>query len=576
MNKPLYHALVVDDEPLVRRLTCRALGDEGFHCTEAEDGNAALKALALRPFDVVVTDLRMPNKHGHALAVELLDMEHHPQIVVLTGCIEPRLATDLLNRGVADVLFKPIDSAVLAVKVRKAVEKRGAREEPANASATWRKLPASEPTLAASATSRKLPASTVTEDGRPVVSQSEIERKLALITQILPVANVETELQRCAQSATGDVKDLVALLERDPALIVETLRLANAPHHESAVPSVGTVKDAVARIGRARIGELAVASAAIRNTWSLLIPWIDRGVTRQRSIAAGIALDFLVEQGGHRQIADGLALCARAHSLGRVVLGILFTGHYEEMLNSCAAGLDALVHEERRTFEIDHAQVMARLFVLWKLPDAIHLTFQHILEPYSSVAAHSGQLRARIELVKISALAAKLAVGRWAGWDLIEVPPAKTLSQLRIESLGRVVKETREELIRQGELPSAGHAPLRTGKQRIGYQNLSKLSCDVVGFLLASANLDAVFYDNENEEASRPVILNCLGDAGADTAERVGAVNSKRRIIVCDQKHRDAYLRFGDVVTFPTSFGRLLSAVDPQRWERGNGSRTSI
>ena len=65
-------ALVVDDDAIARKMLTFALEQEGFRCDGAEDGLQADAKIAQRAYDLVVTDLKMPNKHGHSLAVDLL------------------------------------------------------------------------------------------------------------------------------------------------------------------------------------------------------------------------------------------------------------------------------------------------------------------------------------------------------------------------------------------------------------------------------------------------------------------------------------------------------------------------
>lgn len=120
-------ALVVDDEPGVRRCLVEALERERFECVTAGDGTEARKQLTTQgPFDVVITDLAMPQAHGHALAVELLQQIERPLVVVMTGLLDPRPAKDVMSRGVDDVLFKPLPFRVTAAKIRKLCERRAA------------------------------------------------------------------------------------------------------------------------------------------------------------------------------------------------------------------------------------------------------------------------------------------------------------------------------------------------------------------------------------------------------------------------------------------------------------------
>ena len=124
INRWTYRALVVDDEPIVRRRLLLCLNEEGFQCDTAEDGDQALAMLATSEYDMVVTDLKMPNKHGHALAVELLKMPDRPLIIVLTAVEDPRMVKDLMLRGVDDVMHKPVNHESFAAKVKAMVQRR--------------------------------------------------------------------------------------------------------------------------------------------------------------------------------------------------------------------------------------------------------------------------------------------------------------------------------------------------------------------------------------------------------------------------------------------------------------------
>jgi DNA-binding response OmpR family regulator len=122
-----FKALVVDDEPAVRELTTRALGRRGFVCEQASNGVEAKQLIAEHKFDVVISDFRMPQLNGYRLVTELCQDEDRPVVVLVTGVIDPTLAASALNAGADDIMFKPIDHDVLAVKVRFLVESRCAK-----------------------------------------------------------------------------------------------------------------------------------------------------------------------------------------------------------------------------------------------------------------------------------------------------------------------------------------------------------------------------------------------------------------------------------------------------------------
>jgi len=128
MNETDKHVLVVDDEAQVRDLTRRALVTSGFRCDVAEDGEEALRMASANKYDAVVTDLRMPRRHGHALCSELMRLPERPSVIVLTALSDPRLVRDLMQRGVCDIIQKPVNYDVLAAKVGAILQLEASRQ----------------------------------------------------------------------------------------------------------------------------------------------------------------------------------------------------------------------------------------------------------------------------------------------------------------------------------------------------------------------------------------------------------------------------------------------------------------
>ena len=214
-----YRVLVVDDESVVRQLTMRALAREGFFCDAAENGDIALRQMARSHYDVVVTDLSMPQKHGHALATELLALPDRPLVVVLTGVIEPRLAKDLMARGVDDIVFKPVDYSTFAAKIKaltnRHVSQRTAAEGP---------NPAAQPAAAGGS-----PASSFANDSPPVaISLAELEGQLALVSRIMPMSPMALEVFALSSLSTSSPQQLATVIQCDASLAAELLRLANS------------------------------------------------------------------------------------------------------------------------------------------------------------------------------------------------------------------------------------------------------------------------------------------------------------------------------------------------------------
>ena len=118
--------LVVDDNQPIRELLVSALQPEGFCCIEtAEGATQARRRLEERSFDVVITDIIMPDGDG----IELMQWasEHCPGAswMVLTGNATVDTAVRALQLGAFDFITKPLDSlAGLRKTVRHALEHR--------------------------------------------------------------------------------------------------------------------------------------------------------------------------------------------------------------------------------------------------------------------------------------------------------------------------------------------------------------------------------------------------------------------------------------------------------------------
>lgn len=117
-------ALVVDDEEPVRVLVGRALAEQQIACDFAHDGSSAREQLDRAQYDIVVTDLRMPNGNGHLLCQSILAVPDRPLLVAITAIAEPRLRSDLESRGVDAIFEKPFDFLDFAKQIRTMFDER--------------------------------------------------------------------------------------------------------------------------------------------------------------------------------------------------------------------------------------------------------------------------------------------------------------------------------------------------------------------------------------------------------------------------------------------------------------------
>ncbi|MDH3494091.1 MAG: sigma-54 dependent transcriptional regulator [Acidobacteriota bacterium] len=115
--------LVVDDEKGQREILEMILSGEGYDVTTASSGEAAMKFVADRHFDLVLTDLKMTGMSGLDLLKELTDFDKSIIVLLLTAHGSVDSAVDALRLGAFDYLQKPYDSEKLLETISRALNK---------------------------------------------------------------------------------------------------------------------------------------------------------------------------------------------------------------------------------------------------------------------------------------------------------------------------------------------------------------------------------------------------------------------------------------------------------------------
>ena len=115
--------LVVDDEKNQREILETILSGEGYDVTTASSGEAAMKFVESRRFDLVLSDLKMTGMSGLDLLRELTNYDKSIIVILLTAHGSVDSAVDALRLGAFDYLQKPYDSDRLLETVSRALNK---------------------------------------------------------------------------------------------------------------------------------------------------------------------------------------------------------------------------------------------------------------------------------------------------------------------------------------------------------------------------------------------------------------------------------------------------------------------
>src|SRR5271154_932916 len=121
--------LIVEDEPKMRRVLELQLAEEGFHARTAADAETGLQLLGKEPFDVIVTDFKLPGMSGLEFLHAVKRVNADLPVVIMTAYGTVESAVDAMKAGASDYVLKPFSLAEIVLVIRKELATRQLRQE---------------------------------------------------------------------------------------------------------------------------------------------------------------------------------------------------------------------------------------------------------------------------------------------------------------------------------------------------------------------------------------------------------------------------------------------------------------
>ena len=112
--------LIIDDDQQIRQMLCRMLAQDGYEVDDAQNGEEGLARFRQQPYDLVLTDLIMPEKEGIEMIIELKSEFPGVKIIAMSG--GARMGPDAYLRladslGAERCFSKPIPRADLLAAI---------------------------------------------------------------------------------------------------------------------------------------------------------------------------------------------------------------------------------------------------------------------------------------------------------------------------------------------------------------------------------------------------------------------------------------------------------------------------
>ncbi len=114
-------ALVIDDDLIIREMLQTFLKNEGFDAFLASDGKEAISIIKKEEFDIILTDLVMPNIGGIELLKEASSLNLKTPFIVMTAFGTIQTAVEAMRYGAFDYITKPFNLSELSIVIKRAV-----------------------------------------------------------------------------------------------------------------------------------------------------------------------------------------------------------------------------------------------------------------------------------------------------------------------------------------------------------------------------------------------------------------------------------------------------------------------
>jgi HD-like signal output (HDOD) protein len=322
--------LFVDDEPKLLdglKRSLRSMRHE-WNMTFVTSGEDALKALDEAPFDVVISDMRMPGMDGTQLLGKV--QQRHPQIVriVLSGHSDQ----DMIYQSIAathQYLAKPCATEVLIAAVMRACALR------------------------------------------ELLGNDSLRRLVTGMQQIPSQPTLYAEIKKEAESKTASIGAIGAIISKDMGMTAKILQLVNSSFF-GLRSIVATVEQAVNLLGLDTVQALVLTIQVFSQFASTHGSRFNMDRLWEASTETGsLALAIAKAEQAPALVIDQAYTAGLLHDVGMLVFAANVLKQYDAMLKTAHDQGVQLWEVERQELGITHAEVGAYLLGLWGLDDPI-------------------------------------------------------------------------------------------------------------------------------------------------------------------------------------------------------------
>jgi HD-like signal output (HDOD) protein len=322
--------LFVDDEPKILEGLQRMLRSmrHEWEMEFADSGQSALEMLNARPFDVVVTDMRMPGLNGAMLLSEIRSVHPHIVRIVLSGHSDQDLILSTVLPA-HQYLSKPCDPELLKQTVSRAC---ALRDLLSNAALTL------------------------------LVSQME---------SLPSLPSIYMQLMKEVESPDPSIKKIGEIISKDSGMTAKILQMVNSAFF-GLRRHISNPGDAVSLLGLDIVKSLVLSIHIFSQFSETRIPGFSPTDLWDHNAAVGaLAKNIAKAEKQNAQVVDDSFAAGLLHECGKLILAARLPKEYAQMLALISEENLPVVEAERKIFGAAHPEVGAYLLGLWGLPASI-------------------------------------------------------------------------------------------------------------------------------------------------------------------------------------------------------------
>ncbi len=322
-----HRILFVDDEELVLQGLQRMLRPlrHEWEMDFFDSGAKALQAMAKLPYDILVTDMRMPVMDGAQLLKKTMQLHPATIRVVLSGQADQKMILQCVE-ATHQYLSKPCDQEALIATLRRAAQLKESLH-------------------------------------------NETLRNLIARLQSLPSKpKLYLEIIHCLQQPNATVEDVAGIVMRDPAMTAKILKLVNSAFFGLPL-KIASINEAISYLGLDTLRSLVLSISVFEQfegidsrVLSVEALWTHSfEVANAAQIIAGL-------ENSDKKTKDEAFIGGLLHDAGKLVLAANFSEEYERCVKAAAVAGSNQADLEERTFGSAHSEIGGYLFGLWGLP----------------------------------------------------------------------------------------------------------------------------------------------------------------------------------------------------------------